>query len=334
MSINYVKEKSQTSIEQSDQERDGTSRLGRWLKGLKRNIHWLVARLVAIILRPGALWDPRNFRLWERRGYHIIPLHFYYPIPDTRELSAKEWRDSQMPGIDFRPDAQRDLLRAISARYSSEYRALPVDANGSGQFHVQNDAFSGIDPYVYYCIIRRFRPRTVIEVGSGYSTLLGARACRQNGGARYVCIDPWPRPLVEEAINDVELLRCQVEDLDVRLFEQLRANDVLFIDSSHVVRTAGDVCFIILEVLPRLAEGVLVHFHDIFFPSDYPKEWIAEKHLFWTEQYLVHAYLAENTHAQVVFASHYMAKRYPHEVRQSFPDAPWIGGASLWIQKC
>jgi hypothetical protein len=334
MTVNYKKEDLQELAYPSGCDSRRARRFAGLWRSLKRATHWLAARLVAMILRPGALRDPRNFRLWERQGYHIVPLHFYYPIPDTRELSAKAWHDSQLVGIDMRPAAQLRFLHDISAKYAGEYGAFPIEPNGSGRFHVDNDAFNGIDPYVYYCFIRHFRPQTIIEVGSGYSTLLGARACRLNGKTRYLCIDPWPRQLIEEAAHDVELVRSRAEDMDVRLFEQLRANDVLFVDSSHVVRTAGEVCYIILEVLPRLAEGVLVHFHDIFLPADYPKEWVAEKQLFWTEQYLLHAYLADNAHTRVIFASHYMASTYPDQVRQSFPDSPWVGGASFWIQKC
>ena len=183
-------------------------------------------------------------------------------------------------------------------------------------------------------MIRHFKPETVLEVGSGHSTLLGAQACRLNESTRYLCIDPWPRDFIAGGVPGTELIREKVENLGIELFQQLQRNDILFVDSSHVIRTASDVCFIILEVLPRLAEGVIVHFHDIFLPFEYPKEWIVERRLFWTEQYLLQAYLTENNRAKVVFANHFMSETYTEEVRQTFPNALWIGGGSLWIVKC
>ena len=109
---------------------------------------------------------------------------------------------------------------------------------------------------------------------------------------------------------------------------------MLFIDSSHVIRTAGDVCFIFLEVLPRLAPGVIVHVHDIFLPFDYPKDWLITQQRFWTEQYLLQAYLTENPHAEVLLASHYLSVVHPREVKRAFPGALHIHGGSFWFRKC
>ena len=150
----------------------------------------------------------------------------------------------------------------------------------------------------------------------------------------YVCIDPWPREFISRGVPGIEFIRKKVEDLDLDLFQQLQENDILFVDSSHVVRTAGDVCFEILEMLPRLAKGVIVHFHDIFLPFEYPKDWIVGQHRFWTEQYLLQAYLAENNHVEVLFANHFLSKEYEEEVRQNFPKALWIDGGSFWTRKC
>jgi hypothetical protein len=301
---------------------------------IKRYIHRLEAYLVAAILRPGAMYDLENFRLWERRGYHITPLHFYYPIPDTRDFFQKEFHPSDCPGIDFRFEAQLELLQEFSAKFSQEYNAFPIKATNSNSFYLDNDAFAGIDPLIYYCMIRHFRPKTIIEVGSGHSTVLGAQACQLNDSTRYVCIDPWPRDFISRGVAGVEFVRQKVEDLQLDVFLQLQPNDILFIDSSHVVRTAGDVNFVILEILPRLAKGVIIHFHDIFLPFEYPKEWIIEQQCFWTEQYILQAYLAENNHAEILLTNHYISKKHPEEVRQTFPNALRIDGGSFWIRKC
>lgn len=300
---------------------------------VKRYTHRLLAYLVAIILRPGSVHNPENFKLWERRGYHILPIHFYYPIPNTLDLDKKIFQPSELPGMDLRPMFQLRLMKEAFTKFSQEYESFPTEPINSGIFHLDNDAFGGIDPFIYWCMIRHFQPSTILEVGSGHSTLLGAQACSLNKATRYLCIDPWPREFISEGVHGVKLIREKVEDIDLALFLQLRRNDILFIDSSHVIRTAGDVCFLLLEVLPRLTKGVIIHFHDIFLPFDYPKEWIVERQRFWTEQYLLQSYLAENDHVEVLFTSHFISKRHTEDVRQAFPNALWIGGGSFWIRK-
>jgi hypothetical protein len=242
-------------------------------------------------------------------------------------------RISELPGIDLRPEFQVKLLAEVFPLYSAQYNTFPINCSIDEGFYLDNDAFGGIDPHVYYCMIRHFQPRTIIEVGSGYSTLLGAQASKENATTRLIVVDPWPRDFIASGIDGVEHIRRKVEEIDIDFFQQLRQHDILFVDSSHVVRTAGDVCYLILEVLPRLARGVIVHFHDIYFPYDYPKELLVERHAFWTEQYLLQGYLADNCKFQVLFASHFMAHEYRKEVKAAFPSALWWGGGSFWIRK-
>lgn len=307
---------------------------GATMSTTRKYMHRAAAHIVATILRPGAVYDSENFRLWERNGYHITPSHFYYPIPDTRDLENKAFQPSELPGIDLRTEYQFELITRMFSRFSSEYNAFPTKSFDPTVFYLDNDAFAGIDPYIYYCMIRNFKPRTIIEVGSGHSTLLGAQAARANDSTRYICIDPWPRQFIARGVPDIELIQCRVEDVDMGMFRHLQSNDILFIDSSHVIRTAGDVYFMFLEVLPRLPSGVIIHIHDIFLPFEYPKDWLINQQRFWTEQYLLQAYLAENNHAEVLFASHYFSTTHPHEVKQVFPKALHIDGGSFWIRKC
>ena len=304
-----------------------------FVKAAKQVTHRAAAHLVGAALRSGAVYNSENFKLWEKRGYHITPLHFYSPIPDTRELEKRVFKPSACPGIDFRAESQLRLMKDDFTRFAPEYNALPVKPAAASTFYLENDAFLGIDPLVYYAMIRHFKPQTIVEVGSGHSTVLGAQTCRLNGSTRYVCIDPWPRDFIARGISGIEFIRSKVEDLAVDLFEQLQPNDILFVDSSHVVRTASDVCYIILEVLPRLKPGVIVHFHDIFLPFEYPKEWMVDLQRFWNEQYLLQAYLAENSRVEILFANHFLSQTYPQEVRQAFPQALWMDGASLWLRK-
>jgi hypothetical protein len=298
-----------------------------------RSAHRVMGRLVSILLRPGATYLVDNFRLWQSRGYHIVPVHFYSPIPDTRLVGSREPRPSDCLGIDLRVEAQLGMLRDVFVPFADEYNVLsqaPVQPPG---FSLANDSFQGIDPHVYYCLVRHFKPRMVIEVGSGHSTLLGALAAGRNGSTRYVCIDPWPKKFVSAGVPGMTLIPQKVEDVGVSFFEQLTANDVLFVDSSHVVRTGGDVCFLVLEVLPRLKPGVLVHFHDIFLPFDYPRNVMTEDLHFWSEQYLLHAFIAENRKVEIIFANHFMTQTCFTDMRSAFPSALSVHGASFWIRK-
>jgi hypothetical protein len=233
----------------------------------------------------------------------------------------------------MREEFQLELLSEQFNKLSYEYSSFPIKAESSKAFYLDNDAFSGIDPYIFYCMIRNFKPRTIIEVGSGHSTLLGAQASRLNNSTRYICIDPWPREFISIGVPSVDFIRERVEHVELNIFHQLQPDDILFIDSSHVVRTGGDVSFIILEILPLLKKGVIIHFHDIFLPFDYPKDWIVRDHRFWTEQYLLQAYLAENEHVEVLFASHFIAEKHASQIRQTFPNALSLDGGSFWIRK-
>lgn len=310
-----------------------TSRAG----GLRAGLHRLSARAVSLLLRPGAINDPANFELWERAGYHITPVHMYQPVPDTRELQADYPDSSGAAGIDLRPAYQLELLREL-AHFADETRAFPAERPDAGGFYLNNGAFEGTDPHVYHCMIRRFTPRRIIEIGSGFSTLVGAGATRagatrRDPAASYTVIDPWPWVFDGGSLADVTLLRQKAEETELALFATLGADDILFIDSSHVIRTGGDVAYLFLEVLPRLAKGVIVHVHDIYLPFEYPRRVILEEHRFFTEQYLLQAYLAENAAAEVLFANNYMAKTQRDALAAAFPGALWPGGASFWFRK-
>jgi hypothetical protein len=124
-----------------------------------------------------------------------------------------------------------------------------------------------------------------------------------------------------------------VEDVGVETFEQLQARDVLFIDSSHVVRIGGDVTYLFLEVLPRLQPGVVIHVHDIFFPGDYPRDWVVEQFRFWSEQYLLQAFLAFNSAFEVLLCNGYLQSKYAPVLRATFARSPWWGGGSFWMRR-
>jgi hypothetical protein len=298
----------------------------------QRGAHRVIAHIVAKALRTGAVYDAENFQLWEQHGYHVTPVHFYYPIPDTRELRTRYPVQAPTAGIDLRVEGQRALLRDALAPYQPELAEIATRKHPLPRFSMSNDAFSGIDPYVYYALIRHFRPSTVLEIGSGFSTLLADEAVARTGSGRVVCVDPWPRDFIAHHTGGISRIAARVEDTEMSMFTDLQENDILFVDSSHVLRTGGDVTHIVLNVLPRLRPGVLVHFHDIYLPDEYPFDLIVNRLQFWTEQYLLHAYICENDHIEVIFGSNFMVRQYPEDVQNCFPSAQ-LFGVSFWFRK-
>jgi predicted O-methyltransferase YrrM len=281
------------------------------------------------------------FGFFERLGVHVTPIHFYQPIPDTASLDSVIWtRRSAMVGIDLRDSAQLALLAKLSESYKAEYNAFPRDDTGDpSAFYLLNRSFEKIDAEIYYAMLREVKPKRLIEIGSGNSTLLAAQALAKNRAdgseCEFTVIDPFPRPIVEKGLPGVtRLIRQGVEDVDLSVFDQLDDGDILFIDSSHVVRIGGDVVFEYLELLPRLKPGVLVHIHDIFLPMEYPKNLIDKDRWFWTEQYLLQAFLAFNDSFEVIWAGSYMTLTHSAEMQAAFASfSNGVNAGSFWIRR-
>ena len=188
-------------------------------------------------------------------------------------------------------------------------RLLAPDANPN-RYDPANEYFTPADACPTYLIARAFKPRLWLEVGSGNSTKVARQAIDDGKlGAKLICVDPWPRTDIT-AVAD-EFIRNEAQTLDPSdIVDRLHANDVLFIDSSHDLKTGGDVCHLLLNVVPRLRPGVLLHLHDVFLPYDYPQAWI-ESGWNWSEQYLVQAMLQFGGRFQVVWPGYYVQKSRP-----------------------
>jgi hypothetical protein len=278
----------------------------------------------------------RWFRLWEKSGFHVTPVHFYEPIPDTQSLNEKHWeRTPELVGIEMNDATQLHLLSDVFPVFRKEYEQFPIESSGAlNLFYLNNGRFEGIDPMIAYGVVRHFKPHLIIEVGGGYSTLLLAQAARENGNTKLLSIEPYPEDFLNQApAGATTVLSKKVEDIELSFFSRLEADDCLFIDSSHVVRTGGDVNFLFLEVLPRLKPGVIVHVHDIFLPLDYPQDWVTELRRFWTEQYLLQAFLTFNSEFEVLVSSGYLKTYHLEELKAVFPACePWQGG-SFWMRR-
>jgi predicted O-methyltransferase YrrM len=271
----------------------------------------------------------------------LFPIgHFYSPIADPADIRAREdriWaRADTMPGIDLKVERQLALLPEL-ARYTPEI-AWPVDKpdNPTAYFY-GNDQYPVLDAEFLYAALRHFRPKTVIEIGSGFSSLITAEVNRRHrGGAMtFHCVEPYPRQFLIDGVDGISsLVRSKVEDVELAFFDQLEAGDLLFIDSSHVSKVGSDVNYLFFEVLPRLRPGVLVHIHDIFLPDEYPKVWVIDQGRNWNEQYLVRAFLQFNTAWEVLWAAHFMGTRHTAAVQATFPRYPQLGGGgSLWLRR-
>jgi hypothetical protein len=276
------------------------------------------------------------FQNWEKHGFHVTPVHFYQPIPDTQSLPETLWeRPSDLVGIDMNDAMQLDLLRNHFPKFRHEYDEFPAEPTGErGRFHFNNGLFDGTDALVAYCMIRHFRPRLIIEVGSGFSSLVAAEAIAKNKDSALICIEPFPLDFLRQGFLGLHsLIEKKVEDIGLEFFSQLESGDILFIDSSHTVKIGGDVNYLFLEVLPRLKPGVIVHIHDIFLPFDYRRDWVMDELRFWTEQYLLQGFLTFNAEFEVLMANSYLAHRYMEDFKAAFSNSPWWGGGSFWMRR-
>ena len=271
------------------------------------------------------------FLNWERHGFHVTPVHFYEPIPDTQSLPETLWsQPSELVGIDMNDSMQLDLLRNHFPKFRDEYNNLPIEPPPG-----QKRPFRGVDALVAYCMIRHFQPQLIVEVGSGWSSLVLGQAAAKNKNSALICIDPFPRELFARVSFPGlrSLIEKKVQDVDLEFFSQLGSGDVLFIDSSHTVKIGGDVNYLFLEVLPRLRPGVIVHVHDIFFPFEYRRDWVLEEFRFWTEQYILQAFLTFNSEFEVLLANSYLNHYHQQDLKAAFPGlSSWAGG-SFWMRR-
>ena len=244
---------------------------------------------------------------------------FYSPVPDPSKI-PREFFDSETATIDWNVEVQKETLGQL-AQFGAEYEPIK-----------KNDMFGWHDAPVYYAMVRRFRPSKIIEIGGGHSTKVSAAACRDNGSGSITVVDPFIDDSFQRELPGVEIIKKPVQEMGTEFFEGLRENDVLFIDSTHICKTYSDVNYLILEVLPRLGPGVLVHFHDIQLPKPYPLEWMEKYKLFFNEQYVLQAFLYKNSDFEIVAALKYMGAKHPDLLRAVHDSEP-PGGGSFWIRK-
>jgi len=274
------------------------------------------------------------------------PGHFYSPICDPSDLLRRQdvlWpqappqeREPEDPSIDYNIARQLELL-ARMAPYVPEID-FPIDPPADPtRYYYRNDQYPCLDAEVLFCMIRHTSPAKIVEVGSGFSTLIMAEVNRRfyDSTLEIACIEPYPRQFLIDGVPGVsQLIRQPVQSVSPSVFDFLTAGDILFIDSSHVSKTGSDVNHLLFNILPFLKEGVYVHFHDIFLPDEYPKRWAIEEGRNWNEQYLVRAFLQFNSAFEIVWGSYLMITRYPTRTVSTFPRCQELGaGGSLWLRR-
>lgn len=283
--------------------------------------------------------------------------HFYSPVVDTEEAlrdRAAIWPPAQNPGplaemmkvapveptvhgIDWSAASHEYLLRrqfpALIKGY--DYPSTGPADDALEQYHEGNSQFGFADAKVLFCMLRMLQPRRIVEVGSGYSTLLMAdvNARFLGGQTSITCVEPYPRPFLRRLHErgEIDLLEKRAQEAAGDVFDSLQAGDILFIDSSHVSKTGSDVNRLILDVLPSLKPGVVIHVHDIFFPNDYPESWVVENGFSWNEQYLLQAMLIGNPNFEVIYGGS-LARAF-HRLAMVDFLGKMTHGSSFWMRR-
>ena len=270
------------------------------------------------------------------------PGHYYSPIVDPaqaeRFLKKVDFNIHSLPGIEIDERGMLDLWRSFSNLLSSQ--PFPDDREQGHLYWFNNPAFSYGDGTLLYCMLRRFSPRRLVEIGSGYSSACMIETAEKffNVPSAFTFIEPNPellRSLIsgDDSQQEVELIAREVQATPLSLFSSLNRDDFLFIDSTHVLKTGSDVCFILFDILPLLKPGVIIHFHDIFWPFEYGPEWVVDENRSWNELYALRAFLSYNKEFEVLFFSDYFRRFYAEELTRLVPWVAKNSGGSIWLRR-
>ncbi|MEA2491040.1 MAG: hypothetical protein QOH21_2832 [Acidobacteriota bacterium] len=269
----------------------------------------------------------------------MSPGHFYSPIPNMEEVRTREAElfgppPESLPGITLNTASQLGLLATLARYYPDQ--PFPHERSAESRYWFRNGAFSYGDALFLYAMLRHLQPKRVIEVGSGFSSavMLETRERFLGLSVELTFIDPdvsTVRSLLRPD-DRAEVIAAPVQAIPLERFDALEANDILFIDSTHVAKTGSDVNRILFDIVPRLKPGVYVHFHDIFYPFEYPKEWVYEGRA-WNEDYLLRAFLLFNDAFEIVLYNNYLGKMHPDALGAAMPLVLENPGGGLWIRR-
>jgi hypothetical protein len=303
---------------------------------LRLEVQALHAELESIrVERDASTAEAARYKTW------VPPGHFYSPIVSIEEVRARHARSvavdaRTLPGVDLRDAAQLELLRDL-ARYYADID-FPETQRPSHRYYFQNPNYSYGDAIVLHSMIRHLRPARIVEIGSGFSSCVTLDTNERHfaNSIRCTFVDPYPA-LLESLLKPgdrerVTILPSGVHDVDPRVFSELDRNDILFVDSTHVSKTSSDVNHLLFEVFPRLKHGVYVHVHDVFFPFEYPAEWIDEGRS-WNECYILRAFLYANTLFSIEFFASFLARFYRDALHTYLPRSLENPGGNIWLRR-
>lgn len=272
-------------------------------------------------------------------GFDVVLKTFYSPIPDLKGLPRGFFEDPvPLPGIDLALDRQLSLVDEQLSGLMGEFQPSDSPDPGPHRYTTANPSYSRLDATFLYAMVRHLRPRRTIELGSGYSTLVTAEAGRRNANEGFPLslevYDPYAA-VVDASLPGLDALHSvAVQQVPTATFEALEAGDVLFVDTTHTVKANSDVNYIVLQVLPRLKPGVVVHIHDIFLPFEYPRDFADKYGLYWNEQYLVQGFLAMNPGYEVVLSGSALTRLRTADFCARVPaGVPAEGSGAFWIRR-
>jgi hypothetical protein len=278
--------------------------------------------------------SPFSKLIFQKVGVFPIIDHYYEPYFNRKNSKLLQRLDRELPGINFNIENQLNILSKFN--FNNELLEISKFEQKQLNYSFSKGPFLSGDSEILFNFIRLYQPRKIIEIGCGHSSLMIQHAIKYNKiensqyKCNHICIEPFEASWVRKLA--VDFIKKPVEDVDLKLFESLESGDILFIDSSHIIRPHGDVLFEYLEILPIIKSGVLVHIHDIFSPKDYLDEWVRDGVNFWNEQYLLEAFLSCNKDFEVVcslnFLKHnyydHLSKKCPMLTKDREPGSFWL----------
>lgn len=311
-------------------------KLPSFLYKILKNSNNILQRVFDILFSPFTIIFAYLFRYYRKNSLKKFPIskkiflkigvlpiadHYYEPLFNPKHLRYSLKNERTLLGIDFNDQEQLEILSRFN--YNEELLTFPLNSSNkiTREYQYNVGSFLSGDAEYLYNMIRLYNPKNIIEIGSGSSTLMAQNAIKKNNSVipnlicDHICIEPYEQKWLEEI--GVKVIREKVENVGLDIFKKLNCNDILFIDSSHIIRPQGDVLFEYLEILPSLNKGVIIHIHDIFSPRDYLEEWFGDR--LWNEQYLLEAFLSFNKEFRIIGATNYLSHKYNEQFSSKCP---------------
>ncbi len=284
------------------------------------------------------LWsNPEYRREIQKHRINIIPANFYSNVPLIDDVhNSFEYKDEKAEVYNSNVFDKEKIESFIDqlCTYAVEFDP-PMEGNKDAPegYFWKNTAFSFSDAMSYYCMIRHFKPQHILEIGSGFSTLVADQALRKNGFGKVTLIEPFPMNFLKKLDSVDQIIESFVQDISVPdLVALVDSSDIWFIDSTHTVKVGSDCLYMYLKVMPEVSKDLIVHTHDVYLPFGFPKKRVLEQHLYWTEQYLLYAYMLDNPRIEVLFGSAHAHKILPQPLERLMGGKFPGGGGSLWYR--